>query len=189
MRTATCEIIGISPYSQSRPVRAEHLENELPQKYEERTWKERLNCDPEGNVFIPGMAFKNALTSAAQYRSDKVPGKRNATYTKHFTSGVVVTTNASLGIRREDVAGEWLFVPSDGKRGGGSRVWKQFPIIPDPWKTSIEFHILDDAISDEVFKAHLKHAGTLIGLGRFRPQNNGFYGRFKLGAIKWTTLD
>ena len=53
-------------------------------------WRERLHVNSDGYVFIPPMAFKNCISEIAKYRSDKIPGKRNATYTKHFESGVLV---------------------------------------------------------------------------------------------------
>jgi hypothetical protein len=44
---------------------------------------------------------------------------------------------------------------------------------------------LDETITEEVFKLHLEESGKFIGIGRFRPQNNGFYGRFKVNEIVW----
>ena len=40
-------------------------------------------------------------------------------------------------------------------------------------------------ITEEVFRYHLEQAGTFIGIGRFRPRNNGYYGRFKLDSMEW----
>ena len=47
----------------------------------------------------------------------------------------------------------------------------------------MQFYIIDDAITGDVFKYHLQQAGSFIGIGRFRPRNNGFYGRFKVTDI------
>jgi hypothetical protein len=52
----------------------------------------------------------------------------------------------------------------------------------------VTFHILDDVISPDVFEQHLKDAGNFIGIGRFRPRNNGYYGRFSVKSIKWQSL-
>jgi len=91
----------------------------------------------------------------------------------------------SLGIKGADVAGEWLHVPSDGRRGGTTRVSKCFPVIPS-WEGTVEFLILDELIDADVFRAHLEDAGRFIGIGRFRPRNNGFYGRFEVIDVKWS---
>ena len=40
--------------------------------------------------------------------------------------------------------------------------------------------------SGDVFEDHLKEAGNFIGVGRFRPRMNGFYGRFKVDKIDWS---
>jgi hypothetical protein len=36
----------------------------------------------------------------------------------------------------------------------------------------------------EVLEEHLMQAGQFIGVGSFRPQNRGIYGRFKLVSLK-----
>ena len=75
--------------------------------------------------------------------------------------------------------GEWLFVPSDGKRGGSKRVWKCFPYVND-WKAVGTIYLLDPALiaRPEKVEEYLRHAGKFIGLGRFAPRRGGFYGRF-----------
>jgi hypothetical protein len=185
--TVTCTLESLSPLSMSRHyTQPEKTSKESPADYEKRTWRERLHYDDKGMVFIPPMAFKLSLAEAAKFLGMKIPGKRNATYTKHFESGVLVLQGMPLGIKKDDVAGEPLFVPSDGKRGGSTRVDKIFPLIPK-WAGIVTFHILDATITREVFEQHLNEAGNFIGLGRFRPRNNGYYGRFAVKKIDWKT--
>jgi len=130
------------------------------------------------------MAFKNSLTEAAKYLSLKVPGKGNATYTKHFEAGIFCNTPMSLGVKAADVPGEELYVPSDGKRGGGLRVWKTFPLFRE-WGGVVTFHVLDKTITNDAFREHMEAAGMFRGVGRFRPGSNGYYGRFEVVSIKW----
>jgi hypothetical protein len=184
MKTAICRLESISAYSQSKFYETEKLNKERPDDYEARTWRDRLHVTPEGYVYIPPMAFKNCLSSVAKYLSIQIPGKGKSTFTKHIEAGVLVTDSLVLPIKKEDVSGEWYFVPSDGKRGGGKRVKKCFPVIPE-WNGEVSFFILDETITEEVFKLHLEESGKFIGIGRFRPQNNGFYGRFKVNEIIW----
>ena len=184
MKTAVCELEGISPYSQSKFYETEKLNKERPDDYEARTWRDRLHTNKDGKIYIPPMAFKNCLSAVAKYLSIQIPGKGKSTFTKHIEAGVLVTEGLVLPLRKEDVAGEWFFVPSDGKRGGGKRVKKCFPVIPE-WKGEVTFHILDETVTEEVFKLHLEEGGKFIGIGRFRPQNNGFYGRFKVNEMVW----
>jgi hypothetical protein len=185
-RTATVVIRGLSPLSQSKAILSERGPNEQHSEFEKRTWRERIHADEEtGICFNPPMAFKNCLSEAAKYLSMKVPGKRNATYTKHFEAGIYIDTPLFLGQHVDSVKSELLFVPSDGVRGGGKRVYKYFPVFRE-WGGEIRFTVLDDIITEEAFKTHLQAAGAFKGVGRFRPGSNGYYGRFEVVSIKWS---
>jgi hypothetical protein len=184
MKTAIASLQSISPYSQSRHHDVMRDEKELPKDHEARTWRERVHADENGQIFIPPMAFKNCLSEAAKFLGKKIPGKRNATYTKHFEAGVLCIDPLPVGIKKDQVEGEWLFLPSDGKRGGGKRVDKCYPLIRQ-WAGDVTFKVLDETITDDVFKYHLEQAGAFIGIGRFRPRNNGYYGRFKVAKMQW----
>lgn len=188
MVIATAQLESIAPYSQSQGLKTPKKAKEPFEKYEAHVWRERMNTDANGKVIIPAMAFKNCLTSIAQYLSETVPGKGSATYTKHFKAGVIVAEPVQLGIDSKTVEPEMLFLPSNGKTGGGSRVWKTFPLIPK-WSGMLTVHILDETITEELFKKYLQQAGNFVGVGRFRPQSNGFYGRFKVNKINFEVLE
>jgi hypothetical protein len=184
MKTAVCELESISPYGQGKFYEVEKLPKERPDEYEARTWRERCHTNADGYIFIPPMAFKNCLSSVGKYLGIQIPGKGKATFTKHIEAGVLVVEGLTLPIKKDDVPGEWLFVPSDGKRGGGKRVKKCFPVVPS-WQGEVTFLIVDETVTEDVFRQHLEEAGKFIGIGRFRPQSNGFYGRFKVNEILW----
>ena len=185
MKTAVCKLVSVSPYSQSRHYTTEKLPKESARDYEARTWRDRAHINEDGFVFIPPMAFKNCLSEIAKYLSEQIPGKGKATYTKHIEAGILVTDPVVLPVRKDEIQGEWLFVPADGKRGSGKRVEKCFPVIPK-WEGDVTFFILDETTTEDVFKRHLEQAGAFIGIGRFRPRNNGYYGRFRVESIKWS---
>lgn len=192
MRVATATLESISPYSSSRfydvPMlgRPDGTITESKADYEKRTWRERCHVDAADDAFMPPMAFKNCLSEIAKYISVQIPGKGKSTYTKHFEAGVMVLDGVPLGIKKSEVEGEWLFVPASGRRGDGKRVQKCFPLFRT-WKGDVTFHILDDVITQQIFEQHLRDAGNFIGVGRFRPRNNGYYGRFKVVGLKWAT--
>jgi hypothetical protein len=177
MRRIIATIKGISAYSQSKHHETPKLERELPDAYETRTWREKTHVDETGHIIIPPTAFKNGLAAIAKFLSIKYEGQK--TYTKHFESGIMVMDPMVLPVLKDEVQAERLFVPSDGKRGGGKRVWKFFPVIPE-WGGDLVVYVLDNIITKAVFDKHLDAMGKFIGLGRFRPANNGFYGRFKV---------
>lgn len=188
MKVAIAKIKGIAPYSQSRiidPEKCPKLNKESNDDYAQRTWREHLHTDSVGNVVIPPMAFKNCVSEAAKYLSMQIPGKGKSTYTKHFEAGVQVVEPSVLAIKADKVGFERLFLPSDGQRGSGKRVWKYYPVIPE-WETEVTFYIFDDTITKDVFVKHLIESGRFIGIGRFRPRNNGFYGRFTVEKIEWS---
>lgn len=184
MKTALCKLMSNGPYSQGRHYKVEKLPKELDGAYEERTWRERCHTNQDGYIIIPPMVFANSLKEAAKYLSLPIPGEARKTFTKHFEAGVMVNEPITLPIKQEDVEPEWLFVPSNGQRGGGTRVEKCFPLIRE-WKGSVLFYILDDIIVKDAFEQVLRASGNLIGIGRFRPRNLGWYGRFKVLEIDW----
>lgn len=196
MKIATAKLIGMSPYSQGKFFESASINDgkELSHDKELRTWRRRLHSTKEspdgdegyleGNVFIPPMSLKNSVAEAAKYLSLQIPGKGKATYTKNFEAGVLVLDPIELGIKVKDVAGEMLFLPADGVRGSGKRVKKMMPVI-HKWEGVATFHILDEQIGRDVFGQVLRAAGSLIGIGRFRPRRNGFYGRFDFKDLTW----
>lgn len=187
MITAIARLRSTSPYSQGKHFVPDALPNESKDETEKRMWRERMHYDikRENEVFIPPMQFSLALKTAAKYLSIQIPGKGKSTYTKNFESGVMVNNPLYLGVKKEDVHPESVYVPSDGKVGGTTRVTKYFPIIEE-WEGDVTFYILDNIITKEVFLEVLATAGNLIGVGRFRPKNRGYYGRFEVVDLKWS---
>lgn len=184
MKTVIATLKSTSPYSQSRHYDVPKLPKELPKDFEIRTWRNRLHTDNDGFVFIPPMAFKNCISEAAKYLGIQIPGKGKSTYTKHFEAGLLVTDPLRLPIKAADVEPNWLFLPSDGKRGSGKRVDKCMPIIRE-WQGDVTFYVMDETITEDVFTQHLTEAGKFIGIGTFRPRNNGYFGRFEVVQVRW----
>ena len=179
------DLIGIAPYSQSQNVQSERQQSESHDVFERRVWREHMHTDPKGQVFVPPTALKNALSEIAKYLSESVPGKGKKTWTKYFESGLLVTDPILLfrskkPVMAADVECERLFLPSDGIRGSGKRVWKHYPIIRE-WSGHATIHVVERALIDKPQKIaeYLEQAGSLIGFGRFRPSKNGYYGRFR----------
>lgn len=183
MKVYIAVLESTAPYSQSKHHQEPKLDRENAQDYEARTWRSRMHVNDKGEVFIPPMAFKNCLSDAAKFVSIQIPGKGKSTYTKHFEAGLMVLDEVSLGVKINKVEGEWVFVPSDGRRGGTTRVAKCFGKIPS-WKASVKIHVIDETITKDVLQKHFEAAGELVGIGRWRPRNNGLYGRFKVLSLK-----
>ena len=185
MRTCIAQLTSTAPYSQSKYIEEPRGEKETPKDHEVRVWRDRCNVDADGHLIIPPMAFKNCIAEAAKYLSIQIPGKGKSTYTKHFEAGLMVAEPLRLPVTKDKVSGEWVHVPSDGRRGGTKRVLKCFPVVPS-WEGAVTFYVLDETITPEVFEHHLEQAGKFIGIGRFRPRNNGYYGRFEVEGCEWS---
>lgn len=188
MKIYIASLASVSPYSQSRKYEREYPKDdkELHDDYEARTWMHRLHVLRDGRIFIPPTQFKEALVECARYLSMQIPGKGKATYTKHFRAGILISEGLILPIKQADIEGEWLSVDAQPGSGRGGRVWRCFPKISE-WQGDLPIHVLDETITGEVLRYHLEQTGAFIGIGRFRPINGGFYGRFRL--VELVALD
>jgi hypothetical protein len=181
---ATAMVKSLAPYSQSRPHETPMQEKEAHDAYDKRTWREKAHVGADGRVFIPPMAFKGALAESAAFLKMRIPGRGRSEYGKHIAAGILCVQPLVLSITKEQLVYEDVFCDANGQRNSGTRVWRRFPVIPE-WSGRVEFNILDRTITPEVFVKHLVEAGQFIGIGRFRPINRGYYGRFQLTDLDW----
>ena len=184
--TATVTLRSIAPYSQSRQHNTDKLDKETADAYETRTWREKAHFTPEGNVLIPPMAFKKCVEAGAKFIGRQIPGKGKATYTKHFKSGIIVAEPLVLDVTRDTLESETVSCDADGKKDstGGKRVPRTFPVLHS-WEGDVRFEVIDPTITEDVFKETVEESGMFIGIGRFRPENGGYYGRFEVAGLKW----
>lgn len=187
MRTVSFTLQSITPLSWSR-----YPGEEIPKcpsgadksrEWEERHWKSRLHTE-DGEVVIPSMSVWKALQTA----SKQVKLKGTASYARIFETGMIpLGMSGSTGIKIEDVQVEKIPVPltpGKGKPGTGPRGVKWFPLIRE-WSASFEFMVHDATMTPKVFAEVLALAGMSVGVGRWRPESKGMYGRFKAVEINW----
>ena len=188
MKTATVKLTSASPYSQSRMFTKSEvppLEKESAADYDLRTWRHKQHWDRKtGEIYIPPTALKNALMEVAQYLGEKIPGGGTAKWTKHFMAGILCTDPVMLGIQWDETECETFNCHANGMRSSGKRVPRTFPVVRD-WEAAAKFIVLDEKITKDLFMRYLDEAGKFIGIGRFRPRNGGFYGRFFVEPINW----
>lgn len=163
--------------------------NETHEQFEQRSWPEKIRTNKDGFVLLNQFALKNALESAAKRLKRKIPGEGNSTFTKLFVQGVMIGAMPILkGVDGQPCKADAfdprpLFVPSDGKRGGGKRVYRIFPTIAG-WSCDIDVIVIDPKITEDVLREHLTEAGVFIGLGSMRAENGGVNGRFIVQKIE-----
>lgn len=185
---ATLTITGISPYSQSRQHEEPMLQKEARDAYDLRTWRSKLtvaNINGKQTVVIPAHGMHQAIASAAKYSKRQIPGQGKATWTKKFEAGIALLEDPSLGISPDDVGMVTISANANGIRGVGTRVPRRFPVIPIGWSSTFDIHILDAIITEDVFREMVEIAGMFVGIGRFRPENAGANGRFKITSLDW----
>jgi hypothetical protein len=189
MRIAKVTIKSVGSMLMSRGYKSQKLENEDHDSHEMRTWRERCHYLSDGSIFIPNEMFNNSLKDIAQYLSDKIKGKGQATWSKHFKAGVRCLDRLLTDYKKNDVEPLYEFGHAQGKRGAsGPKVEKYYPIIPQ-WGGQIRFALYDDTITDDIFEKYIKLAGLLIGIGKRRAANGGDFGRYAIVAIEWTQID
>lgn len=181
MKIFIASLASVSPYSQSRKYEREYprQDKETHDDYEVRTWRHRMHVTNDGHVFIPATQFKEAFVECAQYLSIQIPGKGKATYTKHFKAGLLISEGIILPTKADDVQGEWLSLDAQPGSGRGGRVWRCMPRI-DAWEGDLTIHVLDETVTADILRYVIEQAGAFTGIGRFRPINGGFYGRWRL---------
>ena len=193
MRHVRCHIENIpgSPYSQSAKHDTPFLDRESHDDHERRTWLEKCTVDKDGQISIPAMAMKQCVDTAAYKLGEKIPGRRGATYKSFFASGYFCDHDVPIfngkALTKKDAEGVTISANADGKRGSGNRVPRKFPVFPK-YHGVVEFTILDDVITPEVFERHVKAGGMIVGIGRFRPEKGGTNGRFRVTKFEWEEM-
>jgi hypothetical protein len=170
---------GTAPLSQSRQHFSEKLDGESEHEYDKRTWREKLNYDDKGICFLPAMALKKAMDTAASRLSIPDPDNRRAKLTKYFVSDVIPEGNMSLGIHKDKV--QCVVIGAD--RGEGKRVPSHLPQMAE-WGGICSFLVMEEKIKPAMFEKVFRTAGRSIGVGQFRPENGGLNGRFDVIKIK-----
>lgn len=186
----SCQLVrttldSIAPYSQGRALRSTKSPNESEDEFEQRCWRERCHVNGDGFIQIPPVAFKKSLVAAARLLSEPIRGKGKKTWTKQFECGILVTDPISLPIKLTEVEGDRLFLPARGDKDGGTRVWKILPII-HKWEATVCWYITSPLITEEIFQKYIEIAGMMIGIGVYRAERGGYYGRWVLKNMEWT---
>ena len=182
---AHCVIEGMSPYTQSRKYEDPKLEGESAEDYDRRCWRKH-HYVKNGTVHIPSMAIHFALTNAARYSKQQIPGQGKATWTQKFAAGIALLEDIDLGFDPEKTDYIDIYANADGIRGSGKRVMRRFPTMPH-WHAEFDVHVLDPIITEDVFTEMLEIAGLYVGIGQYRPANGGNNGRWKILSVDWKT--
>lgn len=179
-------IQGKTPYLQHRmdDVKLDewtkrHSRTTQPNELDEDELKAEYHCyrNAEGKCYIPQEHVRGALIAAGS-----------------MTKGKVGATTKSM---KSTVAGQFyidepeLYLPdwdSYDKRSATNRNIKARVIVVRPkWTTwSVQFTLTvdNDTLHKNMVQQIIEDAGNSIGIGSYRPTNNGYFGRFNLAELK-----
>lgn len=172
MKTVEVTIKGITPLLMHR-FRLEGADSTSKMRTGVPDWKKEaefaLYCDGEGVLYQPAEHIERAMTAAAG--SLKIPGKRGATYSKLVSSTVdVIPSTIPHKIQRYEIDARPVVVQR-------ARIIRYRPRL-DEWELDFTLQLNDDQLPIEVCKRILDDAGLYVGIGDFRPQRKGKFGKF-----------
>jgi len=185
-RLCKVTVEGFSPYSGGGAIHSIKAA-ESHEEFDLRTWPEKVKINEAGEVMLPAMAVHRGLLLAAKGSGIKVGKRSIASYVETAVAPMgdhPIYSGKGKPMRIEDMSPETLFLPSDGKalhKGGkGQRVRRTFPTVTR-WSAIFEVMVLHEELHSETrLRALFEYMGMYVGVGRFRPERGGFYGRFKV---------
>ena len=128
-----------------------------------------MYADEEGKLYQPSDHIERSMAiAAAQF---KIQGKRGATYSKLVGSTVEVYPFAIPHKHQE-----WE-VDARPVRIQKARIIRYRPWLAK-WELDFELRLMDDQLDTSVIKQILDHAGLYVGIGDWRPDTKGKYGKF-----------
>lgn len=130
-----------------------------------------------GLCFIPSDHIRGAMINAGSYVKSKVGGRSKSM--KQIVAAMFMVTPEQIVIPDYDTI---------DKRSGVNRSIKARVITIRPkwteWNAEFILQIREKSITIETITSIIEYAGNYVGIGSFRPTNNGMFGRFELESIE-----
>jgi len=179
MMTYDVKIEGVTPFLYNR-----FMSSQIDSKTKKRAGatkemvvEDKLYKDAKGRIYVPSVYIFNSIATAA--KSFKIPGKRTATYGKLAGSSIEVSPD-ELVMSPQD----WKpFTVSAVNPMTKGRIMVTRPRL-DAWGLSFKLTWPDEDIPVEVVKQIIDHAGQYVGVGDWRPDKKGKYGKFMVTEFK-----
>ena len=134
-----------------------------------------LYKNEKGIIYEPASHLEAALKEAA--KNYKITGKRGASYSKLFGSTVIITPEAiPHKIQKYEIDARPVVIQK-------ARIIRYRPIFKE-WELSFTLILQDDQLPISVAKEVIDYAGLYVGIGDFRPQKGGKFGKFMVTSFK-----
>ena len=172
------KVSGVSPLLQNRFAGAEEVESNTS-KRKSQTAKENNVEDtiyrlPDGTIYQPGEQIKQALINAA-----KAFKRGRSNMSTVFASFLSVEPEAiPHEIQKIETDRRAVVIPSTK-----GRVMRNRGRLNE-WSLKFIVRVFDDnEIDRTTLQNVLEYAGKYIGIGDYRPQKKGMYGRFVIDSV------
>lgn len=185
MKKYKIEIEGITPYMQHRMDDQKLEEWEKNRKLiierddvskEDQVRAEFHSYQDKEGFYIPSEHIKGSLIGAGAMVKSKVGNSKKSM--KNVVAGMFFIEEEKIRLPK----GYEIDKRSAVNRNIKARV---ICIRPkwEKWKGGFTLLIDNDTVTQETVKEILTNAGNYIGIGSFRPTNNGSFGRYKVNKI------
>ena len=178
MKTIEVEVAGVSPLLMNR-FRDAEIEGKSKRRtgaIEDKNLEDKLYL-VNGKPQIPGVYFRNSLVEAA--KQFKISGKGKSTYSK--LAGSVVNIKEEYIEITPGTYTEYRIAAVNPMTKG--RMMVSRPRF-DKWGGRFHVEIMDDALPIGVVNEILAHAGMYVGVGDWRPDKKGTFGKFMLTTFQ-----
>lgn len=183
MKKYKITINGVTPYMQHR-MDDQKLEaweklrgpiHERPDVALEDAKRAEYHCyrSADGPCFIPSEQLRGAFINAGSFVKAKVGGRSKSM--KSIVAAMFMVSPEEIHLPEYDAI---------DKRSAVNRNIKARVIVIRPrwneWSVTFTLSVDEDSISVEAITQIIEYAGKYVGIGSFRPANNGMFGRFEL---------
>jgi hypothetical protein len=178
MKKYEVEITGITPLLQNKPEEygfdEQWVEKKASSDWEKEALK-KLYVDLKGIIYQPSAHIERMIIEAG--KKIRIKGQGKATYSKTFGSMVSVEEesiphkNPEYGIHKALVV-----IPSTK-----GRVMRYRPIFRE-WVLNFILDV-EDEIPGDVVKEALEIGGRYVGIGDWRPEKKGKFGKFQVTSF------
>ena len=129
-------------------------------------------CTEDGEFGVPAMAIKSAIVEAA-HKDLGIPKTlvRKGLFLRCTDGNMVVPLEYQKAVVREDPV-------RVGRGGTDLRYRMEFR----GWSATIQFEVDRELLTDEDFVNLVNRAGFGVGIGEWRPEKGGEFGRFEIQA-------
>lgn len=179
MKEYNVEIKGMTPLLQNQP--AEYgFDVQWVEKQASADWEkealQKLYRTSEGEIYQPSEHILQAIIEAG--KKIKMKGAGKATYSKIFGSMVFVEPDVLIHkIQKYEIYKKLVVIPSTK-----GRIMRYRPMLKN-WKLCFKI-LAEEEIQGSVLKEALEIAGKYSGIGDWRPQKKGVFGKFQVTSFQ-----